>query len=62
MNKFLVFAGDDYYPEGGWNDCQGVFDTEREAMQFVTNLDKVDWWHIIDLYNKKRVNYGHRRE
>lgn len=25
--RYLVFAGYDYYPEGGWGDFQGSFDT-----------------------------------
>lgn len=31
MNRFLLFAGDRYYPEGGWNDYKRGFDSRREA-------------------------------
>jgi hypothetical protein len=27
MKRYLVFAGDDYYPAGGWGDFQGSFDS-----------------------------------
>ncbi len=34
MKRFLVFAGDAYYPEGGMYDFQEDFDTLEEARSF----------------------------
>ena len=30
MKRYLLFAGDNYYPCGGWNDFEGSFDTKEE--------------------------------
>ncbi len=52
MKRFLVFAGDCYYPEGGMNDFQEDFDTLEEARSFEAKIKKKlesDWgdlnWH-----------------
>jgi len=52
MKRFLVFAGDCYYPEGGMNDFQDDFDTLEEARSFEAKIKKKlesDWgdlnWH-----------------
>ena len=31
MKRFLVFCGEDYYPQGGMNDFVGDFDTLEEC-------------------------------
>jgi hypothetical protein len=38
MKRFLVFAGDAYYPEGGMNDFQEDFDTLEEAKSFEAKI------------------------
>jgi hypothetical protein len=38
MKRFLVFAGDAYYPEGGMNDFQEDFDTLEEARSFESKI------------------------
>lgn len=46
MKRFLVFAGDCYYPEGGMNDFQGDFDTLEEARSFESKIKEKfesDW-------------------
>lgn len=50
MKRFLVFAGEDYYPRGGWNDLQGRFDTQLEAEHEAKELLKkgFDWNQIVD--------------
>ncbi len=30
MKRFLLFAGSSYYPDGGWGDFIGHYDTEEE--------------------------------
>ena len=38
MKRYLLFAFDDYYPTGGWNDFRGSFDTAIEAF-----VDGANW-------------------
>ena len=38
MKRFLVFAGDAYYPEGGMYDFQDDFDTLEEAKSFEAKI------------------------
>ena len=60
-NRFILFAYDNYYPQGGGNDIKGVFNTLDEAKsrmridngykQVLVNnewwtYDKVTLWHI----------------
>ena len=48
---FLLFAGDNYYPEGGWHDFQGAFasieDAEEYFRHFRTQECRFDWGHIV---------------
>ena len=60
MKRYLVFAGIDYYPAGGWNDFAGDADTLDEARQIV-NLERrrprlpARWWQIVDTTTLKVV-------
>lgn len=48
--RFLVFAGDNYYPAGGWSDLFGTFDTRAEAEAAAAKADgETQWSEIIDL-------------
>jgi len=55
--KFLLFAGDQYYPAGGWQDYQGTYDDIIDALDKAANLGK-DWWHIVDLGTIEVVDEG----
>jgi hypothetical protein len=60
---YLIFGGDDYYPEGGWKDYKGSSKTLEQAKIIAATLKNVDWWHIVKdgkiiLRNKKPKNYG----
>jgi len=48
--RYLVFAGDTYYPRGGWNDLKRSFDDLTEAEAFAINCLKngYSWCHIVD--------------
>lgn len=49
MKRYLVFAGDVYYPEGGWKDFQGSYDTREEAFLNCPNKESWDGWgHVVD--------------
>ena len=49
MKRYALFAGDTYYPAGGWGDFEGSFDTPEQAKQAAEALGHGDWWHVIDL-------------
>ena len=44
--KYLLFAGEYYYPSGGFHDFKGSFDTIRDVLSNV--WDYHDWYHIVD--------------
>jgi len=53
VNRFLVFAGDYYYPKGGWKDFKGAFSSYENALKCINKPelgfeDPYEWWHIID--------------
>lgn len=64
MNKrYLLIAGDTYYPSSGTRDWIGFFDTYEEAESQLTysvgkysdnyidkNGNTYDWYHVIDLW------------
>ena len=33
MKRYLLFAGDQYYPSGGWNDFKNSFHSLKEATE-----------------------------
>lgn len=50
MKRYLLFVGDNYYPEGGWHDFRGAFDSIDAAVAYVLNLKHRDWWHVVDTH------------
>lgn len=47
--RYWLFAGDTYYPRGGWEDYQGTYDSLAEAMaegRRLRDARKVAWWHV----------------
>jgi hypothetical protein len=54
MKRYLLFCGNNYYPNGGWSDLIGAFDTIEECgppNHFVDRYGdtvEVDWWHLVD--------------
>lgn len=54
MKRYLTFAGQTYYPDGGWQDFAGDFDSllEAELMLNTARADKHDeWQNIVDTAN-----------
>lgn len=47
MKKYLLFAGSQYYPSGGWNDFKGDFDSIHDARE-AAKLIKWDWAHVVN--------------
>ena len=50
MKRYLVFAGDTYYPNGGWDDIYGAYETSDEAVAAADEAhDQYDWVQVIDI-------------
>lgn len=47
MKRYLLFMGAEHYPNGGWEDFAGDFDTIDEAKAAVRK-DPEDWAHVVD--------------
>ena len=74
MKRYLVFAGEYYYPGEGWKDFVGDFDTAEEAhaeaARLALTLDPstgkttLDWAQVVDLetgaacHHHRRVDNG----
>lgn len=52
---YILFHGDYYYPDGGYRDFGGVFDTLEEA-QAAANRSPEHWYHIV--HDHKIVEEG----
>ncbi len=50
--KFLLFAGETCYPDGGWSDFVGAFDDEQAAIaegrRLMSNVAGYrNWFHVV---------------
>ncbi len=62
MKRFLLFGGENYYPQGGFNDFIAEFDTYDEARKAAAYIKRdysskynsyaVDWTDIVDTHEK----------
>lgn len=55
MMRYILFAGETYYPGGGWNDFVADGDTVEELELITKKMEGADnsshdwdWWHIVD--------------
>jgi hypothetical protein len=55
-NRFVLFAGDDYYPSGGWDDFVASYETFGDALRQAANIER-DWWQIVDLEGGNIVDH-----
>jgi hypothetical protein len=53
---FLLFAGDNYYPSGGWKDYRGSYASEEDAIAWLAD-QSFDWWHLVS--GGQIVRFGH---
>jgi hypothetical protein len=66
MGDFALFAGENYYACGGWQDFKGRFPSKEAAVVAGLRLRDVDWWHVADLATNaivagtKNQGYGGR--
>jgi hypothetical protein len=60
MKRYFLFAGSVYYPDGGWSDFQGSFDSVKDATDYaLSNLEpyekedvgRFNWYHVIDAFD-----------
>ena len=72
-NKYLVFTYDNYYPAGGWNDLEDVFETLDEAVAFAKSkvtapeppeekpdlytYPDADFAQVVDLETMSRIKF-----
>ncbi len=58
MDNFLVFCGEDYYPQGGWEDFSQSFSDQELAIEYAKKLVEENaghkWAQVVDL-NKMAV-------
>lgn len=54
-NRYIVFAGGDFVPTGGWNDYHDKFDTLSKAIAFAKKISDVEWIQIVDLETFKII-------
>lgn len=47
MKRYLLFAGDNYYPEGGWHDLKLESD-DLESLKLFAETKNWNWMHIAD--------------
>lgn len=52
---FALFAGDRYYPSGGWNDLICVYDSLDDAKAAFAR-GRYDWGHVVDLRTLDQVD------
>ena len=57
MKRYLLFAGETYYPTGGWSDFQKDFDSLADAHAYP--LKKHDWAEIVDIEQGHVFSYWH---
>ena len=61
MKRYMVFAGDTYYPLGGFKDFQSDFDILENAVIFAKEklggIDFIDWIHIVDTADSSSILY-----
>lgn len=51
MKRYLLFMGEEYYPNGGQNDYAGSSRDENKLIKFFNKRTKkggIDWGHIVD--------------
>lgn len=62
MKRYMIFAGEGYYPDGGWNDFVNDADDRNDAWDIMDfRLEELRkktssvWAHIVDTETKTIV-------
>ena len=71
---YALFAGHVFYPQGGWRDLQGVYQTLTQAQEALARIqserpelsiggpDEFEWAHVVDLRRAHLVWDWHRQD
>lgn len=61
--RYMLFAGNNFYPNGGFEDYRGIFTRIDHAMESAMLQDDGEgiknWAHIVDRTNLKTVLNGY---
>ena len=57
--NFALFAGDKYYPGGGWHDFKGSYNSLITAIEAVAGMS-CDWWQVVDMSTGQIIHTGTR--
>lgn len=63
MKNYLVFIGEDYYPNGGMEDFKEDFNTLDDAKQYIENwlndepYSKTEYWYHVYSIEDKAIVY-----
>lgn len=59
--RYLLFAGNRFYPGGGWRDYKMDFPSAESAQNAVNGfLDDYDWWQVVDSQTRIVVGEGRK--
>jgi hypothetical protein len=63
MKRFLLFAGDTYYPSGGWRDFQGDYESVEDAFRSLARKrSSFEWYQVVDWKTREIVDAGARSD
>ena len=67
MKRYLLFAGEQYYPHGGWCDFKDSFDSLEEAFAYglykhPDGERRYDWCDVVDTENWTVEHHYERRD
>ncbi len=48
MGKYWLFAGEDHYPLGGFEDFVAASGDIGQLQEMADRSSDWDWWHIVD--------------
>lgn len=55
--QYVVFAGQTYYPGGGWDDFVGSWDDPNDAIKSIAT-DHYDWIQVVDIKTGQIIHEG----
>ena len=60
MKRYLVFIGNVYYPDGGFGDFAGDYDSEKAAIEKAESIKSIGdgvsrWSQVYDTEERKEV-------
>lgn len=48
VKRYALFSGYHYYPNGGWEDFKGFFESVEDAAASLVGK-RADWWHVVHI-------------